>query len=450
MDGSPGEDRSRAITPTPRGRARRLRWTALALALGLAAAFPAVRRGVQGHEVAVWAPTRTELVQTVVATGRVSALARIEIGSLVAGTVTEVAVREGDRVEAGSVLARLKDDEARAAVAQARSAVAQAEAAVAQAVAGAAAAAARLAQLRGTTVPAAEQAVRVAAAELESARRSFERVDSLVAQGMLARADLDEARRALDTAQGRLEREWTLAAGNRAGGGDDRAAQAAVAQADAAVAQARAAVVQARSALAAAEVRLADLVLRAPAAGTVIARSVEEGDTVQPGRTLLVLSRPGRTEIVASVDEKNLALLAVGQKATVSADAYPERTFAAELATLVPSVVAASGTVTAKFAIPDPPAYLLPEMTVSVEIEVARKAGALALPPDAVRDLATAPWVLAVRDGRARRVPVGIGVRGGSRVEIVSGLSAGDRVIPAAEAGIADGDKVRVKASPGG
>ncbi len=176
--------------------------------------------------------------------------------------------------------------------------------------------------------------------------------------------------------------------------------------------QARAAVAQARAALAAVEARLADLVVRAPAAGTVIVRSVEEGDTVQPGRTLLVLSRPGRTEIIAPVDEKNLALLAVGQKAVVSADAYPERTFAAELATLVPAVVAASGTVTAKFAVPDPPAYLLPEMTVSVEIEVARKAGALTLPLDAVRDLATAPWVLAVRDGRARRVPVGIGVRG--------------------------------------
>ena len=86
---------------------------------------------------------------------------------------------------------------------------------------------------------------------------------------------------------------------------------------------------------------------------------------------------------------------------------------------------------TAKFAVPDPPAYLLPEMTVSVEIEVARKAGALALPLDAVRDLASAPWVLAVRDGRARRVPVGVGVRGATRVEIVSGLAAGDRVIPA-------------------
>jgi HlyD family secretion protein len=427
------------------GRGRRVGWVALALGLALLAAFPAIRQRLQGREVAVWPLAPTELVQTVVATGRVSGLARVEIGSLLAGTVTEVYVREGDRVEQGAVLVRLKDVEARANVAQARSGVAQAEAGVAQALAGAAAASARLVQLRGTTFPAAEQGVRIAAAELESAQRSFERIDSLVAQGMLARAELDEARRALDTAQGRLDRERTIAEGTRSGGGDDRAAQAAVAQADAAVAQARAAVAQNRAVLAAVEARAADLVVRAPAAGTVIVRSVEAGDTVQPGRTLLVLSRAGRTEIVAPVDEKNLSLLAVGQKAVVSADAYPERTFSAELTTLVPAVVAASGTVTAKFAVPDPPAYLLPEMTVSVEIEVARKPGALTLPLDAVRDLATAPWVLAIRDGRARRVPVGVGARSATRVEILSGLSAGDPVVPAAEVSVADGDRVRVK-----
>jgi len=426
-------------------RRGRFLWLPLALGLLLFAALPVLRNRLQGREVVAMTPAPTEVVQTVVATGRVSGLARVEIGSLLAGTVTEVSVREGDRVEQGNVLVRLKDEEARASVDQARSGVARAAAGVTQALAGAAAAAAQLMQLRRTTLPAAEQEVLIAAAELESAQRNFERVDLLVSQGMLARADLDEARRARDTARGRLERERTIAAGSRTGGGDEQVALAGVAQADAAVAQARAAVTQARAALAVAEARLADLVLRAPAPGTVIARTVEEGDTVQPGRTLLVLSRPGRTEIIASVDEKNLALLAVGQKAVASADAYPARTFNAALATLVPAIVPASGTVTAKFAVPDPPDYLLPEMTVSVEIEVARKAGALTLPLAAVRDLASAPWALAVRDGRARRVPLGIGVRGAARVEILSGLAAGDQIIPAEDNKIADGDKVRVK-----
>jgi HlyD family secretion protein len=430
-------------------RARRARWPLAAAAVALLAAAPFALARLQGREVAVRPLARTELVQTVVATGRVAALARVEIGSLVPGTVREVRAREGDRVEAGDVLVRLADDAARADAGQARAALAQAEAAVVEASAALAAASARRSQLQATTLPAAEQSVRAAAAELESARENFTRVDALAAQGMVARANLDEARRALETAAARHEREKLIAEGSRAGGGDERAVAAAVAQAEAALVRARSGVAQAEAALATTEVRLAEHVLRAPAAGTVIARAVEEGDTIQPGRALLVLSRPGRTEIVAPVDEKNLALLAPGQKARVSADAYPARSFAAELATVVPAIAAASGTVTARFAVPEPPAYLLPEMTVSVEVEVARKAGALALPVDAVRDLSGAPWVLAVRDGRARRVPIVTGVRGATHVEVLSGLAAGDLVISPAESKVAEGDKVRPRVIPG-
>lgn len=421
----------------------RPRLGALLLAVALAVA-PLLLHRFRGPEVAVYPVGRTELVQTVVATGRVSALARVEIGSLVLGTVTAVRAEEGDRVEQGAVLVRLRDDEARAALAEARAALAQARANAARAHAALAQDEARLQQVRATAQPAAEQAVLIAEAELASARRNHERVESLVDKGMLARAELDEARRQLDTTQGRFERERKLAEGSRPGGGEVLAAEAGVAQARAGIDQAEAAVRQATAAIAAAVARLEDTVLRAPADGTIIARAVETGDTVQPGRTLLVLSRPGRTEIVAPVDEKNLALLAPGQPALVSADAYPGRTFRAALATIVPAVVAASGTVTAKFAVADPPAYLLPDMTVSVEVEVARKAGALALPVEAVRDPAGAPWVLAVRDGRARRVPVVLGVRGARRVEVVSGLGEGELLIPAADGKAVDGERVRV------
>ena len=423
---------------------RRTRWIlAAAVLLVLAAAAFALHR-VRGHAVAAYAVSRAELVQTVVATGRVAALARIEIGSLAAGTVTRVLAREGDRVEQGQVLVRLRDEAERAVLAQARAALAQAESQRAQAEAGVAVAEARFAQVTGSALPAAEQAVRVAEAELEAARSGHERVSALVEKGIFARAELDEARRALETASARLARERALAEATGPGGGERRAAEAAIVQARAAVVQARSAVEQARAVIAVAEVRLADTVLAAPAAGTIIARDVEEGDTVQPGRVLLVLSRPGRTEIVAPLDEKNLALLAVGQPALVSADAYPDRTFGAELATLVPTVVAASGTVTAKFLVPDPPGYLLPEMTVSVETEVARRAGALSLPAEAVRDLAGSPWALAVRDGRAVRVPLELGVRGPDRVEVLSGLAEGDLVLPASEAAAAAGERVRV------
>jgi HlyD family secretion protein len=86
-------------------------------------------------------------------------------------------------------------------------------------------------------------------------------------------------------------------------------------------------------------------------------------------------------------------------------------------------------------------------MTVSVDIEVARSPGALALPAEAVRDATGAsPWVLLVEDtslgGRAVRRPVELGLRGTGWVEIRSGLSAGERVVPAA-ATIRPGQRLR-------
>ena len=422
------------------------RWALLGAALLVALLAAPLSRLVRGRAVTALSPARSELVQTVVATGRVSTLARVEIGSLISGTVAEVTVREGDRVSKGQVLLRLVDDEERAAAARAKAAVGQARAAVAQARAGLAASEARLDQIARTDEPAAAQAVRIAEAELAAARRSHERVRTLVEKGLTAPADLDEASRALETAEGRYAREKTLAEATRPGGNQRRVAESAVGQASAGVTQAEAAVAQDRAALVEAEARLGRTVIAAPADGVVVSRAVEEGDTVQPGRALLVVSRPGRVEIVASVDEKNLSLLAVGSRAHASADAYPGRSFPAVLETVVPAVAAATGTVTARFTVPEPPDYLLPDMTVSVEVEVARKAGALSLPAEAVRDLAGSPWVLAVRGGRAERVRVRLGVRGAGRVEVLSGLGETDLVIPGDAAKIAPGARVRVTA----
>jgi HlyD family secretion protein len=397
------------------------RWLVFLLAGALFAGGALLAHFLRGHAVFAVPVARAELVQTVVATGRVAALARVEIGALVLGTVSEVTVEEGDAVRAGQVLVRLRDDEARAAVEQARGAVARAEG--------------QLRQLRFTGAPAAGADAAVAEADLAQARRQHDRYLQLFDRGIVSRSDLDETQRALDVAQGRFDRARLLSDTGLPGGGELASAEAAVAEA--------------LAALRAAEARLADTVVRAPAAGVIIARSVEAGDTVQPGRILLVLSRPGRTDIVAPLDEKNLALLRVGQSAAVSADAFPGRAFTARLATIVPAVVAASGTVVAKFAVSAPPADLLPDMTVSVEVEVARRPSALTLPADAVRDLSTpAPWVLAVRQGRAERVSVILGVRGVSRVEVLSSLAEGEMVIPAQDP-VKEGERVRLAAGKG-
>ncbi|MGE5640766.1 MAG: efflux RND transporter periplasmic adaptor subunit, partial [Clostridia bacterium] len=206
----------------------------------------------------------------------------------------------------------------------------------------------------------------------------------------------------------------------------------------------------ARRALEAARARLAYATIRAPAKGVLIARDVERGDVVQPGKILLVLSPEGETQIVVLVDEKNLSKLRVGQKALASADAYPGQRFPAELFYVNPGVDAQRGTIEVRLRVPNPPEYLRQDMTVSVDIETDRRAAVLTLPADSVHDAnGPAPWVLAVRTGRAVREPVKVGLRGEGAVEIVNGLKEGDAVVPIAAARIRAGDRLRSRNGSG-
>jgi HlyD family secretion protein len=385
----------------------------LAIAGGLAG-----WRMLIGPSVGAYAVERRSLVQTVVASGRVESPRRVDIGSPVVGTVASVAVLEGARVAAGELLIALDASEARAATDQARSAVAQAEA--------------RLAQIRSTSLPVAAEAVRQAESNFGNAERARERARELYARGFIGFAALDEAERAHDVAASQLRAARLQLEAEGQGGSDERLA--------------RAALEQAIASLAAAQARLDLHTIEAPVAGTVLARDVEKGSVVQPGRALLVLSPSGETQLVVQVDEKNLRLLRVGQKALASADAYPQERFAAQVASISPAVDALRGSVEVKLAVTDPPAYLLQDMTVSVDIEVARLASVLTLPSEAIRD---GDWVLVVREGRARRQPVTLGARGDGRVEVAGGLSEGDLVLPAAAAAsVRDGTAVRARAQP--
>jgi len=80
-------------------------------------------------------------------------------------------------------------------------------------------------------------------------------------------------------------------------------------------------------------------------------------------------------------------------------------------------------------------------MTVSIDIETARRPDALSLPCDSVREAGGQPWVMAVRDGRTVRQPVKLGLRGAGRCEVVEGLSEGEAVL-SASATLGEGRRV--------
>ena len=368
-----------------------------------------------GARVQIAPVVRTGIVQSVVATGRLNAPARMDIGSEVTATVLEVKVREGDRVKAGDLLLRLSDAEARAALQQARAALIEARG--------------RATQQATVLAPVANQAVVQAEAAFKAAERDFQRTRDLVAQGFFAQQKLDDARRALDTARSALESARVQSVANQASGIEPAMAASRVAQAEAAVEVATA--------------RLARLRITSPVDAVVLARNVEPGTMAQPGRTLLALAAQGGTRIDAAVDEKHLRLLTPGMAAQAVADAFPGQRFDARLNYVSPAVDPQRGTVDVRLEVLKPPAFLKPDMTVSVELLAGSKKDALVLPSGAVRDAdREKPWVLALQDGRAVRVPVRLGLRGIGAVEILEGLNAGDEAIPQTEKAL-PGDRVR-------
>jgi HlyD family secretion protein len=395
----------------------------LALVMALAALSYGVIFFWMGPSVPVHVVARSTLLQSVVASGRVETPLRVDIGSQITATVADIPVAEGQSVKAGQLLIALSDGEADAALDQAHAAVAQAQA--------------HLAQLQEVALPLAQQALRQADVNLDTVRRQHARAQQLQASGFVGQAQLDDAQRNLALADSAQQAARLQVATNLARGSDRLAAQAALNQALANWRSARA--------------RLGHALIRAPLDGTLIARNVERGDVVLPGKALMVLSPQGPTQLVVQIDEKNLGLLRLGQKALGSADAYPAQRFDAELVYINPSIDPQRGSVAVKFNVIEAPAYLRQDMTVSVDIEVARRPDALAVPLDVVHDAVhdgagEAAWVMKVDAGRAVRQGVKLGVRGAGTVEIVHGVQAGD-VLIAGAAGVS-GRRVRARIEP--
>jgi HlyD family secretion protein len=360
---------------------------------------------------------RRDLVQTIVASGHVEAPNRLLVAAQITGTVRRVPVMEGQAVSAGALLVELESAELRATELQSQAALGQAQA--------------RLRALQEVQGPVAAQALRQAQATRDNAHAALLRSQALFQQGFIGQAALDEARKASELAHAQLQAsQQQLAATGPTG------SARALALADVAGAQANAQAAQVRAGYAA---------LHAPVDGLLIARSVEVGDVVQPGKTLMTVSPRGLTQLVLQIDEKNLALLALGQQALASADAYASQRFAATLAYINPGINASTGAVEVKLNVPAPPAALMQDMTVSVDLEVARRPQVLTLPLAAVREPdSTAPWVLRVDGHHLVRRPVRLGLRSGGVAEVIEGLAEGDRVA-AAPATWAAGARVRVR-----
>lgn len=378
----------------------------LALVLAVAAAGVLALRAGRGPELPGYAVQERALVQRVVASGQVSSQSLVRVGSEITGVVKARHVREGDTVAPGDLLIELNDDEQQARVREAEAA---------------------LAQLAGARRPQAEAALRQAESALALATAERARREELFSRQLLSAEARDQARNAEVAARSARDQARLALEAQARGGTDEQVLRERLAQARAALARTR---------------------LQARVAGIVQTRDVEPGDLVQPGRALLSIARSDSREIVVALDEKSLAPLAPGQLGRVVADAWPERPVAARVSFIAPAVDAGRGTVDVHLDLVEPAPFLRQGMTVSVNIETARRERALVLPNDALHDVqGTQATVFVIEDGRVRRRPVVLGLRSSTQSQVLDGLRAGEAVLAAA-AELGTRARVRLTALP--
>lgn len=382
----PGVGAPRARGLWRRGFGRALRWLVLvAAAAGVAYWVWFAPTPVTAHIV-----QRGGIVTEVLGTGTLEAHISATISPKISGLITAVLVDQGDRAEAGQVLVRLDDGDFSRQVEVAESTLGAANAAVERQKAD-----------RARTL-----------AVLDQARYEYERVENLVKENTAATTEFQEAMKAL------------------------RVAEADVAAADAALVEAQKQVIAAEKTLEYQKAKLSDTVVRAPCAGLIVRRDRDPGDVAVPGSSMLFLVSTDELWISAWVDETEMARLKPEQPARVVFRAEPGRPYPGQVARLGREVDRETREFLVDVRVRELPENWAVGQRAEVYIETGRKTNVVLLPTRFVvwRDGKAGTFI--ERDAHAAWRPLRLGLRGRESVEVLEGLSAGERaIIPAAQAG---------------
>ena len=255
-----------------------------------------------------------------------------------------------------------------------------------------------------------------------------------------ARAGLVAARNAADVAAKDLARnQKLLAAGAIAERDIDQSRRASIA--------AQAALEDANSRLASAEKAYRSTTVTSPFSGVVSERPVSPGDVVQPGSALFTVVDPSSMRLEASVPAEQLASIRIGVPVNFTVSGYPGRQFVGRITRINPTADPTTRQVRIYVSIPNAGRALVGGLFANGRMSSATRMG-LVVPASAVDVRGSAPTVMRVKQGKAERVQVQIGLsdQSSETIEVISGLVAGDTLLLGAAQGITPGAAVRVSA----
>lgn len=279
---------------------------------------------------------------------------------------------------------------------------------------------------RGDAVATGQLLARLDAGELGATRRSALRA-------------VETAERAAEFARSNVRRAEVLYGAGGVALRDVENAQLELATAESQLAEARAR-------LATIEEQLADTEIRAPFSGRVAAREVSVGDVVQPGMELFTVIDQSTMRLEARVPAEHLREVAVGSPVRFQVRGYPAVAFEGTVSRIGPAADSATRQIEIVVTIPNESGALVADLFADGRVESEIRRGVV-IPESAVAESDLGPTVMVLRQGRAVRVLVELGVRDERRglVLVVSGLSAGDTVLVGAASTIAEGTPVVVR-----
>ena len=351
---------------------------------------------------------RGTMVRSVVATGKVEPITKVEIKSKANGIIEKLYVDVDQVVEAGDLLAELDKEQLRARVRELEASLQARKAALA-------AAQAQLTKNR----------IEAESPDVEFARRNYDRALSLFDQKLLAQSGLDDAKSALEVAENK-----------------QRAAQGQLVISQARVGEANAAVAEAQAAIERAEEELANATIRAPIRATVLTRDVELGSPVSSilnlganATLVMTLGDIDKVFVRGKVDEADIGRVRLDQKAKITVETFKDHSFEGRVTQISP-IGAEKDNVTTfevKVSIENPGKELKANMTANAEIVLEEHPNSLIIPETAITYDAKRNASVEVLDSSSdtgrRTVPIKIGVGNGSRTQVLSGLKEGDKVI---------------------
>lgn len=390
----------RTVSNQPQQRKRRYgKWIALAVAAAVAGALAisTANRPQTVQTVSVTNAYPSQALTVINATGYVVAQRKASIASKATGRLEWLGVREGSKVKAGELIARLENADLKANVAQAAANVDVARANL----------------LQGQ-------------AELQDATRAWHRSLDLQKQNFISTAEVDQVKARLDRAKAAVEAQ-------------------------------RSAINAAQAATQGTRVAVENTEIRAPFDGVVLTKNANVGDVVAPFSSsadakaaVVTMADMGTLEVEADVSEASVGKVKIGMPCEIQLDALPDMRLKGVVASQVPSVDRAKATITFKIRFVEKDERVLPEMSAKVaflerELKPEERQPKVAVAPSAVARVDGKPVLWIMADGKAKRVDVALGEKLGDLQTVRGTIKVGDKVVNNPTDKLKDGSTVQLE-----